>query len=147
MTRDCLRYPHQLSVDTIHCFTKKSVSWFHCVPSACSIVLNYSFISNRDIFWSLLDIRTCLNSTLLSLFNTFSNIELKFHIFSRQHSTSVNSKFGFKESLSVLILCTPVFIFTSGSSALVGLPRCGLSISLSLLAILHVSELMPRENG
>ena len=33
-----------------------------------------------------------------------------------------------KEALSVLMLCTPVFIFTSGSSALLGCPRCGLSI-------------------
>ena len=40
----------------------------------------------------------------------------------------------FKEALSVLMLCTSVFIFTSGSSALLGRPRCGLSIWLSLLA-------------
>ena len=33
------------------------------------------------------------------------------------------------------MLCVPVFIFTSGSSALIGRPRCGLSIWLSLLAI------------
>ena len=33
-----------------------------------------------------------------------------------------------KEALSVLILCAPVFIFTSGSSALLGCPHCGLSI-------------------
>ena len=33
-----------------------------------------------------------------------------------------------KEALSVLMLCAPVFIFTSGSSALLGRPRCGLSI-------------------
>ena len=32
------------------------------------------------------------------------------------------------KKLSVLMLCTPVFIFTSGSSALLGHPRCGLSI-------------------
>ena len=31
------------------------------------------------------------------------------------------------------MLCAPVFIFTSSSSALLGLPRCGLSIWLSLL--------------
>ena len=35
------------------------------------------------------------------------------------------------------MLCTPVFIFTSGSSALLGRPRCGLSIWLSLLAIFN----------
>ena len=40
----------------------------------------------------------------------------------------------FKEALSVLMLCTPVFIFTSGSSAC---PRCGLSIRLLLLAIFN----------
>ena len=39
--------------------------------------------------------------------------------------------------LSVLMLCAPVFIFTSGSSALLGRPRCGLSIWLSLLAIFN----------
>ena len=33
-----------------------------------------------------------------------------------------------KEALLVLMLCAPVFIFTSGSSALLGRPRCGLSI-------------------
>ena len=36
--------------------------------------------------------------------------------------------------LSVLMLCTPVFMFTSGSSAFLGRPCCGLSIWLSLLA-------------
>ena len=33
-----------------------------------------------------------------------------------------------KEALSVLMLCTPVFIFTSCSSALLGHPHCGLLI-------------------
>ena len=42
-----------------------------------------------------------------------------------------------KEALSVLMLCAPVFIFTSGSSALLGRPRCGLSIWLLLLAIFN----------
>ena len=35
------------------------------------------------------------------------------------------------------MLCTPVFIFTSGSSALLGHPCCGLSIWLSLPAIFN----------
>ena len=35
------------------------------------------------------------------------------------------------------MLCAPVFIFTSSSSALLGRPRCGLSIWLSLLAIFN----------
>ena len=35
------------------------------------------------------------------------------------------------------MLCAPVFIFTSGSSALLGRPRCGLSMWLSLLAIFN----------
>ena len=39
--------------------------------------------------------------------------------------------------LSVLMLCAPVFIFTSGFSALLGRPRCGLLIWLSLLAIFN----------
>ena len=44
-----------------------------------------------------------------------------------------------KEALwSVLMLCTPVFIFTSGSSLLVGRPRCGLFIWLSLLVIFYI---------
>ena len=42
-----------------------------------------------------------------------------------------------KEALSVLMLCTPVFIFISGSSALLGRPHCGLSIWLLLLAIFN----------
>ena len=41
------------------------------------------------------------------------------------------------EALSVLKLCTPVFIFTIGSSALLGCPCCGLSIWLLLLAIFN----------
>ena len=47
------------------------------------------------------------------------------------------SKKIFREALSVLMLCTPVFIhvFTSCSSALLGCRHCGLSIWLSLLAI------------
>ena len=40
-------------------------------------------------------------------------------------------------SLSVLMLCAPVFIFTAGSSALLGRPRCDLSIWLSPLAIFN----------
>ena len=35
------------------------------------------------------------------------------------------------------MLCAPVFIFTSGSSALLGCPSCGLLIGLSLLAIFN----------
>ena len=45
--------------------------------------------------------------------------------------------FPWLKRLSVLMLCVPVFIFTSGSSALLGRPHCGLSIWLSLLAILN----------
>ena len=41
------------------------------------------------------------------------------------------------EALSVLVLCAPVFIFTSSSSALLGCPGCGLSVWLSLLAIFN----------
>ena len=41
----------------------------------------------------------------------------------------------FKEVLSVSMLCMPMFIFTSGSSAILGCPFCGLSIWLSLLHI------------
>ena len=36
--------------------------------------------------------------------------------------------FVLEEALSVLMLCVPVFIFTFGSSAFLGRPRCGLSI-------------------
>ena len=42
-----------------------------------------------------------------------------------------------KEVLSVLMLCVPVFIFTSGSSALWACPPCGLSIWLSLVALFN----------
>ena len=35
------------------------------------------------------------------------------------------------------MLCAPVFIFTSGSSALLGRPRCGSSIWLSLLTMFN----------
>ena len=40
-------------------------------------------------------------------------------------------------SLSVLMLCVPVLILTSSSSALLGHPHCGLLIWLSLLAIFN----------
>ena len=57
-----------------------------------------------------------------------------------------------QEALSVLMLCAPMSIFTSGSSALLGRPRCGLSICLSLLAIFNTlfrvyADFFPRENG
>ena len=41
------------------------------------------------------------------------------------------------------MLCAPVFIFISGSSALLGYPHCGLSIWLSLLAIFNTHFFMP----
>ena len=40
----------------------------------------------------------------------------------------ISSSASFKEALSVLMLCAPVFIFTSGSSALLGRPHCGFLI-------------------
>ena len=40
----------------------------------------------------------------------------------------INSSLLLKEALPVLMLCVPVFIFTSSSSALLRRPRCGLSI-------------------
>ena len=50
----------------------------------------------------------------------------------------------FEESISVLMLFTPVFIFTSGSSALLGCSRCSLLIWLSLHVPYskHFSEFM-----
>ena len=45
-----------------------------------------------------------------------------------------------KEPFSVLMLCAPVFIFTSDSSALLGRPRCGLLIWLLLLECFHVTS-------
>ena len=46
------------------------------------------------------------------------------------HTQGIHGGFyaGFKEVLSVLLLCEPVFIFTSSSSALLGHMCCGLSI-------------------
>ena len=46
-------------------------------------------------------------------------------------------QFHFKEPLSVLMLCAPVFIFASGSLALLEHPLCGLLTWLSLLAIFN----------
>ena len=43
-----------------------------------------------------------------------------------------HERFFLKEALSVLMLCAPLFMFTSRSSALLGRPRCCLSIWLSL---------------
>ena len=42
---------------------------------------------------------------------------------------SIACQVDFKEAFSVLMLCTPVFIFTSSSSALLGCQCCGLSIA------------------
>ena len=64
-----------------------------------------------------------------SLWLTIPTIEI--------NRTVVSSWAKSKEAPSVLMLCAPVFIFTSGSSALLGRPRCGLSIWLSLLAIFN----------
>ena len=47
-----------------------------------------------------------------------------------------SSIFGSKEALSVLMHCAPVFVYIS-SSALLGRPRCGLSMWLSLLSIFN----------
>ena len=50
---------------------------------------------------------------------------------------------AFKEVLSVLMLCAPVFIFTSGSSALLGHPRCGYRSDCRYLPYsIHFSEFM-----
>ena len=46
-----------------------------------------------------------------------------------------------KEALSVLMLCAPLFMCTSGSTALLGHPR-GLSIQLSTCSI-QFSEFLP----
>ena len=55
------------------------------------------------------------------------------------HAVLNSQKNSFKETLSVLMLCTPVFIhvFTSSSSALLGRPCCGLSVWLPPLAIFN----------
>ena len=44
---------------------------------------------------------------------------------------------AFKDVLSLLMICVYMFIFTSGSSALLECPHCGLLIWLSLLAIFN----------
>ena len=50
----------------------------------------------------------------------------------------------YKEVLSVLMLCTPVFIFTSGSSALLGRPRCVYRSDCRYLPCsIHFSEFIP----
>ena len=48
------------------------------------------------------------------------------------------------QTLSVLMLrnCAPVFIFTTGSSTLLGRPRCDLSICCYLPHSIHFSEFM-----
>ena len=45
--------------------------------------------------------------------------------------------------LSVLMLCAHVFIFTSGSPALLGCPHCGLWVCRYLPYSIHFSEFMP----
>ena len=66
-------------------------------------------------------------------------------------SSSVSSAVDEKDwsrELSVLMLCVPEFMLTSGSSAPLGRPRCGLSIRLSLLVMFNrVCQLFSGENG
>ena len=57
---------------------------------------------------------------------------------SHTHTHTHTKTSDVKEALSVLMLCAPVFIFTSGSSALLGRPRCALWIWWSLLAIFNI---------
>ena len=44
------------------------------------------------------------------------------------------------KKLSLLMLCTPIFILTTSSSTLLGHPHCGSSIWLSLLALFNTSN-------
>ena len=85
---------------------------FQCLEIICKTVSKVEVFGNRD--WNgetepkgISDLKLPVLLLLLLLF---------------AHKRSVNLK------LSVLMLCAPVFIFTSGSSALLGRPRCGLSI-------------------
>ena len=57
-----------------------------------------------------------------------------------------------RNSSVLMMLCAFVFIFTSGSWALLGRPRCGLSIWLSLITMfntffLSLCQRFSRENG
>ena len=66
------------------------------------------------------------------------------------HRVMIEWVFKLKEALSELMLCVPVFIFTSGSSALLGKLRCVLSVWLWLLAIfnpLGLCQFFSWENG
>ena len=77
------------------------------------------------------------------LFSLLSNCDMGFwrSIFSILNSLIccwLGTKMLIEEVLSVLMLSAPVFIFTAGRSAILGHPRYGLSMWLSLLAIFNI---------
>ena len=79
----------------------------------------FFFIHNRGIFLSE-SLKSVFKIFVLLFLQESYNISIDHAIFRRYVPV--------KEVFSVLMLCAPVFIFTSGSSALLGRPRCGLPI-------------------
>ena len=101
-------------------------------------------------FWIFFLLFRCLVTScprwdkFLALCMGIYNYVLQMHVF--------NTDFFKGSSLCINALCTWLFIFTSGSWALLGRLRCVLSIWLSLLTIfkytfLSLCQLFSRENG
>ena len=85
------------------------------------------FFPNVSI-WEELLIKYFMKDWPVHIFSFFCLMLRKNHVI----STGIGRV---KKAISLLMLCTPIFIFTSSTSALLGHPRCGVSIWLSLLAI------------
>ena len=85
------------------------------------------FFPNVSI-WEELLIKYFMKDWPVHIFSFFCLMLRKNHLI----STGIGRV---KKAISLLMLCAPVFIFTSGTSSLLGHPRCGVSIWLSLLAI------------
>ena len=82
---------------------------------------------------------------LVLSWNSFnSNIDLIYFWSENCTEAVIFLQIAFNEAPSVLTLCASVFIFTSGSSALLHYPCCGLSIWLLLCTchIQYISEFM-----
>ena len=112
---------------------------------SCTKICRYCFKSflhtgrkcqHKFLFWlkqyKFRLLKNCWGKELLSFYqNVLTPESTHFLVLTAQ--TTVYSK----EALSVLMPCAPVFIFTSGSPALLGRPHCSLAIWLLLLAIFN----------
>ena len=105
------------------------------VDRAMGLLLWANFIPRRLIPQT----KTMLSITLFIANSGFYQLKLIKGILNAEESKLDSHYASVKEAISLLILCAPVFIFTSGSSALLGHTLCGLLIWLLLRSLLRSS--------